>query len=121
LVVLCRSRQEAAEALAAVRDWTAQAGLTLHAVKTKLVHAWGDGFDVLGYHFLAAQDAQEEPGKAQGHDPGRPSGTVGRGLTRVIADVNPTLRGWYGYFQHSCHPTFGMIDGRVRRRLKSIL
>jgi hypothetical protein len=31
-VVLCRSRQEAAEALAVARDWTAQAGLTLHAV-----------------------------------------------------------------------------------------
>ena len=50
-VVLCRSPQEAAEALAVARGWTAQAGLTLHPVKTRLVHAWDDGFDFLGYHF----------------------------------------------------------------------
>ena len=47
-VVLCRSPQEAAEALAVVQEWTAQAGLTLHPVKTRLVHAWDDGFDFLG-------------------------------------------------------------------------
>jgi RNA-directed DNA polymerase len=39
----------------------------------------------------------------------------------VIADVNPILKGWYGYFQHSYRPTFRMVDGWVRRRLRSIL
>ena len=39
----------------------------------------------------------------------------------MIADVNLTLRGWYGYFQHSYRPTFRMVDGWVRRRLRSIL
>jgi hypothetical protein len=39
----------------------------------------------------------------------------------VIADVNLTLRRWYGYFQHSYRPTFRMVDGWVRRRLRSIL
>ena len=29
-VVLCRTPEDAAEALAVVQDWTAQAGLTLH-------------------------------------------------------------------------------------------
>jgi RNA-directed DNA polymerase len=33
-VVLCRSPEDAAAALAVVRDWTAQAGLTLHPDKT---------------------------------------------------------------------------------------
>jgi RNA-directed DNA polymerase len=47
--------------------------------------------------------------------------TAGQALPKVIADINLTLRGWYGYFQHSYHPTFRMIDGWVRRRLRGIL
>jgi RNA-directed DNA polymerase len=47
--------------------------------------------------------------------------TVGRRLPRVIADVNPTLRGWYGYFRHGGRPTVRKLDGQVRRRLRSIL
>ena len=36
-VVLCRSPEEAAEGLALVRNWTAQAGLALHPGKTRLI------------------------------------------------------------------------------------
>ena len=53
LVVLCRCPEDAAAALALVRDWTAQAGLTLHPDKTKLVDARTDGLDFLGYTFKA--------------------------------------------------------------------
>jgi RNA-directed DNA polymerase len=122
-VVLCRSPHEAAEALAVVRDWTAQAGLTLHPVKTKLVHALDDGFDFLGYHFERDRvwPRKKSMDKLKDTIRAKTKRTVGRGLTRVIADVNPTLKGWYGYFQHSYHPTFRMVDGWVRRRLRSIL
>ena len=54
-VVLCRSPEDAAGALALVRDWTAEAGLTLHPDKTRLVDARTDGFDFLGYQFEAGQ------------------------------------------------------------------
>ena len=54
-VVLCRSPEDAAAALAVVKDWTASAGLTLHPLKTRLVDARMDGFDFLGYHFIARQ------------------------------------------------------------------
>jgi Group II intron, maturase-specific domain len=122
-VVLCRSAQEAAEALAVVRGWTARAGLTLHPVKTKLVHARNDGFDVLGYHFERGRRWPRKKSMEALKDTIRAKTrwTVGHGLARVIADVNPTLKGWYGYFQHSYHPAFRMVDGRVRRRLRSIL
>jgi len=46
---------------------------------------------------------------------------VGKALPMVIADINPTLRGWFGYFRHSYRPTFRTVDGWVRRRLRSIL
>jgi RNA-directed DNA polymerase len=122
-VVLCRSPQDAAEALAVVQGWTARAGLTLHPEKTKLVHAWNDGFDFLGYHFERSRRWPRKKSLEKLKDTIRAKTrrTVGHRLARVIADVNPTLRGWYGYFQHSHHPTFRMIDGWVRRRLRSIL
>ena len=37
-------------------------------------------------------------------------------LPLIIADVKLTLRGWYGYFQHSCRGTFATVDRWVRMR-----
>ena len=51
-VVLCRSPQEAVAALALVQQGTAQAGLSLHPTKTRIVHARDEGFDFLGYRFV---------------------------------------------------------------------
>ncbi|TVQ96234.1 MAG: group II intron reverse transcriptase/maturase, partial [Desulfovibrionales bacterium] len=31
------------------------------------------------------------------------------------------LRGWFGYFKHADRPTFSILDGFLRRRLRSIL
>ena len=28
--------------------------------------------------------------------------TNGRSLEAIIAELNPILRGWFGYFKHSC-------------------
>ena len=122
-VVLCRSPQEAAEALAVVRDWTENAGLTLHPVKTRLVHAGNDGFDFLGYHFGHGRRWPRKKSQEKLRDAirARTGRTVGRGLPMVIADINPILRGWFGYFKHGHRPTFRMVDGWVRRRLRSIL
>ena len=122
-VVLCRTPEEAAEALAVVRDWTAQAGLVLHPVKTRLVDAWADGFDFLGYRFEAGQRWPRAKSLAKFKDAVRAKTkrTAGRSLTMVIDNLNPTLRGWFGYFQHSRARTFGMLDGWVRRRLRSLL
>ncbi|MFO7900427.1 MAG: group II intron reverse transcriptase/maturase, partial [Planctomycetota bacterium] len=51
-VVLCESRSEAERALAAIREWMAAAGLTLHPEKTCIADATEPGgFDFLGYHF----------------------------------------------------------------------
>ena len=38
-------------ALETVRQWTANAGLTLHPTKTRVIDANAEGFDFLGYHF----------------------------------------------------------------------
>ena len=70
-VILCRSPEEANQALAMVRDWTAAAGLTLHPTKTRIVDAKEDAFEFLGYRFEKGQTlpTSQEPEEAQGHDP----------------------------------------------------
>ena len=51
-IIQCRSQREAETALAQVRQWVTEAGLTLHPEKTRIVDAsQPGGFDFLGWHF----------------------------------------------------------------------
>jgi RNA-directed DNA polymerase len=122
-VVLCRDPVEAEAALAVVRDWTAKAGLTLHPAKTRLVDAGAEGFDFLGYHFNRGRRWPRKKSMAKFRDTIREKTrrNVGRSLARVIADINPILRGWYEYYRHSTTMTFRIVDGWVRRRLRGLL
>jgi RNA-directed DNA polymerase len=122
-VVLCRTPEDAAEALVVVKDWTASAGLTLHPTKTRLVDARTDGFDFLGYHFEAGQRWPRKKSLTKFKDTVRAKTkrTIGRSLAMVIASLNPALRGWFEYFKHSHRRTFSMLDGWIRRRLRSLL
>lgn len=122
-VVLCRSGAEAEQALAQVRDWTAQAGLELHPVKTRIVDVRTDGFEFLGYRFEDGTRRPRPKSLAKFKDAIRDKTRRGEGgsLWSIIESVNRTLRGWFGYFKHS-HPwTFGSLDGWIRMRLRSIL
>ena len=122
-VVLCRTPDDAAEALAAVQAWTAQAGLALHPEKTRLMHAWDDGFDFFGDHIEAGHRWPRTKSLQKLKDTVRAKTkrTIRRSLDRVIGDLNPTLRGWFEYFKHSRPATFRIADGWVRRRLRSLL
>ena len=122
-VVMCRSEEDAAAALAVVQQWTAQTGLTLHPTKTRLVDEREHGFDFLGYHFGAGKRWPRSKSRKKFRDTirAKTKRTSGHSMAQIIADVNRTLRGWFEYFKHSYRPTFRMEDGFVRRRLRSIL
>lgn len=46
----------------------------------------------------------------------------GRGLAHTIAMLNPVLRGWIGYFQHTQGKgALEALDGWIRRRLRCLL
>lgn len=122
-VVMCRSPEEAERALDVLRQWTAQAGLTLHPAKTRVVQVESDGFDFLGYHFQRQWRWPRPKSLAKLKDTIRRKTrrTNGDSLSTIIANVNRTLQGWFAYFQHSTQTTFRDLDGWVRMRLRSIL
>lgn len=122
-VILCRSDQEAQRALDLVRAWVADAGLTLHPDKTRIVDASQEGFDFLGYRFEKQRRFPRRKSLAKVKDAVRAKTkrTAGRCLPAIIADLNRTLLGWYGYFKHSYRTTFRSLDGWVRARLRSLL
>ena len=123
-VILCRSEAEAIRVLEQVRQWTTQAGLELHPEKTRIVDATQPGgFDFLGYHFERGTrwPRRKSDQKFRASIRGKTARNSGRSLSVIIADVNRTMKGWFGYFQHSHRTTFVGLDAWVRMRLRSIL
>jgi RNA-directed DNA polymerase len=122
-VILCKTAEEAQRALEQVQQWTAQAGLTLHPTKTRIVDARTEGFDFLGYHFQGRARWPREKSLNKFKDTIREKTkrTNGQSLTMIVASLNPTLRGWFAYFKHSGKSVFRDLDGWIRMRLRSIL
>jgi len=124
-VILCRSEDEARAALRQVEAWVTANGLTLHPDKTRVGDSQqpGQGFEFLGYRFEAGRRDVRKKSLNALKDKVRMRTLRSRGdsLARIIADLNPMLRGWFGYFQSATPILFGSIDGFVRRRLRAIL
>jgi RNA-directed DNA polymerase len=122
-VILCRSPEEANQALAMVQEWTAAAGLTLHPTKTRIVDANEDAFEFLGYQFVKGKRFPRAKSLKKLKDTirAKTKRNSGKCLTAIIGSLNPTLRGWFGYFKHSYKTTFKTLDAWIRMRLRSIL
>ena len=125
LVILCRTHAEAAAALDLIRGWTAAHGLRLHPETTRIVDAsrGGDGVTFFGYRFASGhryvppQSLKALRDKSR-QQTGRPrSGS----LEDIIAELNPMLRGGFGYCKHARFPVLRKIDSFVRRRLRALL
>ncbi|OGV72703.1 MAG: group II intron reverse transcriptase/maturase [Lentisphaerae bacterium RIFOXYA12_64_32] len=125
LVVLCRSREQADEALGLIRTWSVEAGLTLHPEKTKLVDLQepGAGFDFLGYHFERGRKTPRKKSLVKFKDRIREltPRRDGRSLESIITTLNRTIRGWFEYFKHAHEWTFDSLDGWIRERLRRML
>jgi RNA-directed DNA polymerase len=124
-VVLCRSAEEAQAALTEVKAWVKENGLSLNPDKTHMgdCREPGQGFEFLGYHFEAGRRWVREKSIKAMRDRirAKTSRTRGDSLRCIIADLNPLLKGWFGYFKHAHPMTFSGMDGFVRRRLRAIL
>jgi group II intron reverse transcriptase/maturase len=118
LVVLCRTRREAEDALRALTAILAELGLELKQAKTRIVHLreGGEGLDFLGFHhrhvrlkgprrrhihFLARWPSREAMARARE----RIREITDRKRLRlsvevIVQDLNRFLRGWGGYFRY---------------------
>lgn len=124
-VILCRTADDASNALDCIQRWTQANGLELHQEKTHIgdCRQAGQGFHFLGYRFEAgnrwvrSKSLHALKAKIRANT----RRTCGRSLQQVIAIINPILRGWFGYFKHAHRWTFPTLDALVRRRLRAIL
>ena len=128
-VVCCRTETEAQKALAEIASWTELAGLKLHPTKTRIVSAVGKGgFDFLGYHFERYQIGggmkwPRDKSRKKLRDKLREKLRRGRsGSTAdIIIEINPILKGWFGYFKFSVPSAMRDADQWVRERIRQIV
>lgn len=119
VVVMCRTRRQAEDALAHLRILLAELGLTPKASKTRIVHLVedGEGLDFLGFHhrWVRSQGRSGAKGigflarwpsdKAMAHarDAIRELTVRSRlllSVSTIVGVVNRFLRGWAGYFRY---------------------
>lgn len=122
-VILCRTREAAEAALAEIRHWVQEHGLTLHPDKTHIVDSREKSFSFLGYSF---RDRFRFP-RAKSHrkfldrirelTPRK----SGESLEVMIQRINRSTQGWFNYFRHCHWNIFKDYDGIIRRRLRRML
>lgn len=128
MVILCKSAEEATQALDTVKAWMEQARLKLHPEKTHTVdmREVGVHFDFLGYRFYRShrrivplvrpksllklrENIRKKTRRCNGHS-----------MQKIIENINPILRGWSGYFKQAYRGEHQKLDGWIRMRLRSI-
>lgn len=122
-VVQCKTKAEALLALETIRNWTEEAGLTLHPVKTKIVDTDTEIFEFLGYKFKNGTKFPTDKSIKKLRDSIRKQTRRcnAHSLQTIIARITPIQRGWFEYFKHAHKNSFPSQDGWIRRRLRSIL
>jgi RNA-directed DNA polymerase len=124
-VVLCRNLAEAQAALSLIQSWISQNGLQLSPEKTHIGNSrrTGHGFEFLGYRFedgcryVRSKSLKRFKAKIRL----KTRRCRGDSIEEIISDLNPIIKGWFGYFKHAHHYTFGSLDGFIRRRLRAVL
>lgn len=123
-VILCRTAQDAARALDLVREWTAEAGLTLHPEKTRIVDlSTGGSFDFLGFTLGRDKPRVSRRSLSRFRDRVREltPRVSGKSLDAVLKPLNRVLSGWFAYFKHAEAPQFRGLERWVRQRIRAIL
>jgi RNA-directed DNA polymerase len=123
-VILCETKDKAQSALEAVREWTVRNGLELHPEKTGIVdYGAGESFEFLGFEFRKDRvfPRKKSIKKLRDNIRNRTPRCSGKSLKALIANLNPALRGWFGYFKESPEHVFRDADQFVRRRLRAML
>ncbi len=134
LVILCRTKADAEEALAWLQRRASGLHLTLHPTKTRLVYV-GDGshgFDFLGFHIHMVMSWRYQKRYCQRWPSTRamssirqrireitaPRHKLKHPIAEIVEELNPVLRGWNIYFRTgNSARKFSQIDSYVHERL----
>ena len=139
-VVMCRTKGACEQAQTRIQIILKRLGLELHPDKTRRVELYDgkQGFDFLGCHLhkrLSGRLWEQQRKRLyflhrwpSGRSMQRlrervrqltPTSRCHADLRRVIADLNPVLRGWGNYFRTgNAADQFTSIDGYIERRLR---
>ena len=120
-VVLCRSQEQAEEALIHIQEVLERLGLKLHPEKTSLTD-FRMGFEFLGFRFrsnhLGIRPKSIERFKDKVRKMTRRQ--QGRNVDAVLADLNPVLRGWARYVGVAeATAKLDKLDQWVRMRIRA--
>ena len=130
MVLMCRSRAEAREARRELEEWLEGARLTLSAEKTREADMNREGgfFDFLGYRFKRGKGGKllrlvrpKSLAKLKDGVRRRTRRCNKHPLEAICRQLEPTLRGWFGYFRHAHDTVHADLDKWIRMRLRSIL
>jgi RNA-directed DNA polymerase len=112
LVIICRTRREAQEALQKVKQIMIKLKLTLHPTKTRIVEMNQDGFDFLGFHFHKGKSKNTHKIMPFNWPSQKAMKSVRKKVyeitkrkqlcdtpEEVIQSLNPVIRGWRNYFR----------------------
>ena len=131
MVILCPSAEAAETVLQTLREWSAQAELTLHPEKTKIVDMGQPKahFDFLGYRFWRGKTSGSfrrfirPKSKKKIREAIKPltKRANGRSLEAIVAVLRPKLQGFFNYFKHASAGALRDVDQWTRGRLRSIL
>jgi len=131
-VIVCRTRQDAISALAAINWVMARLKLTLHPTKTRIVDMGEEGFDFLGFHFHKLKSRKR--GKKIPYLWPSPKAIkavreeirqiterrrLSQPLEEVVKNLNRVIRGWRNYFRiGNSTKKFQDLDRYVWERLR---
>ena len=122
--IYVRSEKAGQRVMASItRFIEARLKLQVNAAKSAVAHPWERSF--LGFTLRSERDLRRcVAPKAIARFKSRVRELTGRSrgvsMARVIADLNPILRGWAGYFRLSQWGELASLDGWIRRRLRCL-
>jgi group II intron reverse transcriptase/maturase len=133
-VVICRTKQEAEQALEKIKRIMTKIRLTLHPTKTRIVDMGREGFDFLGFHFHKMKSKKTSklapymwPGQKAMKSVRRKIHeiTTRKRLSNppeeVVKYLNLMIRGWRNYFRMgNSTKKFQDLDRYVRLRLRQL-
>ena len=129
MVILCKTAEEACRVLETVREWMTAVGLKLHPQKTRVVSMQeaDNHFDFLGYRFKRLKSGRilklvrpKSVKKLRESIREKTKRTNGHSMKTILEQINPILRGWFGYFKQAYRGQQRELDGWIRMRLRSI-